>query len=43
MVVLEKLEVRNFRKLNLSLSFPQGMLIIKGPNEAGKSTILEAI
>ncbi|RLE65237.1 MAG: hypothetical protein DRJ38_04135 [Thermoprotei archaeon] len=43
MVVLEKLEVRNFRKLNLSITFPKGMLIIKGPNEAGKSTVLEAI
>jgi len=43
LVVLEKLEARNFRKLDLTIEFPKGMLIIKGPNEAGKSTILEAI
>ncbi len=43
MVVLNRLEAQNFRKLNLTLDFPEGMLIIKGPNEAGKSTILEAI
>ncbi|MCD6164343.1 MAG: AAA family ATPase, partial [Candidatus Odinarchaeota archaeon] len=43
MVILNRLEAHNFRKLNITLDFPQGMLIIKGPNEAGKSTILEAI
>ena len=44
MVVLKRIEVRNFRKLNLQLDFPsEGVLIIKGPNESGKSTILEAV
>ena len=43
MVVLERLEVEKFRKLDLTLEFPEGMMIIKGPNEAGKSTILEAV
>ena len=43
MVILNSLEAHNFRKLNITLDFPQGMLIIKGPNEAGKSTILEAV
>lgn len=43
MVTLKRLTVRNFRKLNLNIEFPQGILIIRGPNEAGKSTILEAV
>lgn len=43
MVILEKLEVINFRKLNLILDFPNGVLVIKGPNESGKSTILESV
>jgi len=43
MVILNRLEAHNFRKLNITLDFPQGMLIVKGPNEAGKSTILEAV
>ena len=44
MVVLVKLEARKFRKLDLEIEFPkEGVLVIKGPNEAGKSTVLEAI
>jgi len=43
MVRLLNLSVRNFRKLNISIDFPQGILVITGPNESGKSTILEAI
>ena len=44
MVVLKRIEVRNFRKLNLQLDFSsEGVLIIRGPNESGKSTILEAV
>jgi len=43
MIRLLNLSVRNFRKLNISIDFPQGILVITGPNESGKSTILEAI
>ena len=43
MVVLKSLSARNFRKLNIDMHFPNGALIIRGPNESGKSTILEAI
>ncbi|MGQ4895129.1 MAG: AAA family ATPase [Candidatus Njordarchaeia archaeon] len=43
MVVLKSLSARNFRKLNIDMHFPNGVLIIRGPNESGKSTILEAI
>ena len=32
MVVLERLEVEKFRKLDLTLEFPEGMMVIKGPN-----------
>ncbi|MEM2897258.1 MAG: AAA family ATPase [Candidatus Bathyarchaeia archaeon] len=44
MVKLLALKAINFKKLNLdSLKFPDGILLIVGENEAGKSTILEAI
>ena len=44
MVILKSIEIENFRRIrNLSLEFPEGVIIIKGPNEAGKSTILEAV
>lgn len=42
-MIIERLEARNFRKLNVELDIPRGVLLIMGPNEAGKSTILEAI
>lgn len=45
MVTLLSLRAVNFRRLNIQepLTFPKGLIIIKGRNEAGKSTILEAI
>lgn len=44
MVILKSIEIENFRRIRrLSLEFPEGVIIIKGPNEAGKSTILEAV
>lgn len=40
-----RIEIENFRGLkNLALDFPdKGPLVIVGPNNAGKSTILDAI
>ncbi|MCI4439307.1 AAA family ATPase [archaeon] len=44
MVVLRKLKVRNFRKLiDVEISFENGLTVLVGENEAGKSTIIEAI
>lgn len=43
MVILKRLIARNFRKLDLEIDFHEGIYIIRGPNEAGKSTILEAV
>jgi len=45
MVTIISLKATNFRRLNFRepLSFPRGLTIIRGRNEAGKSTILEAI
>lgn len=41
--MLKKLELRNFRKhTDLSIEFGNGLNVIRGSNEAGKSTILEA-
>lgn len=44
MVVLVSLRAVNFRRLNIRepLQFPKGLVIIRGRNEAGKSTLLEA-
>uniref|UniRef100_A0A7C1GMY1 SMC family ATPase n=1 Tax=Thermofilum adornatum TaxID=1365176 RepID=A0A7C1GMY1_9CREN len=45
MVTIISLKANNFRRLNFKdpLYFPKGLSIIRGRNEAGKSTILEAI
>jgi len=45
MVTIISLKANNFRRLNFKdpLYFPKGLTIIRGRNEAGKSTILEAI
>ena len=45
MVKIVSLRAENFRRLNLKnpLTLPEGFVIIRGRNEAGKSTILEAI
>lgn len=45
MVRVVSLRAENFRRLNLAepLEFPGRLVIIRGRNEAGKSTILEAI
>ncbi|MEM4853435.1 MAG: SMC family ATPase [Thermofilum sp.] len=45
MVKLVSLKAENFRRLSLKepLEFPDGLVVIRGRNEAGKSTILEAI
>ncbi|MFX1301608.1 MAG: AAA family ATPase, partial [Promethearchaeota archaeon] len=43
MVVLRHLETRNFKHLDVDMTFPQGILAISGPNESGKSSIFEAI
>ncbi len=43
MVILRQLETRDFKHLDLAITFPQGILAISGPNESGKSSIFEAI
>jgi len=45
LVKLVSLKAENFRRVNLRepLEFPDGLVVIQGRNEAGKSTILEAI
>lgn len=43
MVVLRQLETRDFKHLDVDMTFPQGILAISGPNESGKSSIFEAI
>jgi len=45
MVTITSLRAINFRRLNFKdpIYFPKGLTIIKGRNEAGKSTVLEAI
>jgi len=44
-VRLVSLYARNFKKLKLDepISFPEGITLISGLNESGKSTILDAI
>jgi len=45
MIKLVSLKLRNFKQYEIaSLNFPdQGRILIKGRNEAGKSSIFEAI
>jgi exonuclease SbcC len=43
MVVLNQLVARDFKHLDIDITFPQGILAISGPNESGKSSIFEAI
>src|SRR5579859_8118183 len=45
MIILKHLTVERFRLLReLNLHFPQrGSILIQGPNEAGKSALLESI
>ncbi len=45
MIILKHLKVEQFRSLrDIDLHFPQrGSILITGPNEAGKSTLLESI
>ncbi len=45
MIILKHLKVEQFRSLrDIDLHFPQrGSMLITGPNEAGKSTLLESI
>src|SRR5437660_11992202 len=45
MIILKHLTVERFRLLReLNLHFPQrGSILIQGPNEAGKSSLLESI
>lgn len=45
MVRIVSLRAENFRRLNFSepLKFPSGLIVIRGSNEAGKSTIIEAV
>uniref|UniRef100_A0A7C3WWB3 SMC family ATPase n=1 Tax=Thermofilum pendens TaxID=2269 RepID=A0A7C3WWB3_THEPE len=45
MVRIVSLKAENFRRLNLQepVQFPNGLVVIRGRNEAGKSTILEAV
>ena len=43
-MLLEKLQLKNFKRFkDLSLNFVSGINIIKGPNEKGKSTLVDAI
>ncbi len=43
MVILKRLEAQNFKNLKLDMSFPEGVTLIEGLNEAGKSSIIDAI
>jgi len=45
MVKLQSIYIANFKKpiLEEPLAFPEGVTLICGPNESGKSTILDAI
>ena len=45
MVVIESIRAVGFRRLNLDkpLTLERGLSVIRGPNEAGKSTLIEAI
>src|SRR5438477_11148347 len=45
MIILKHLIIEHFRLLHeIDLHFPQrGSILISGPNEAGKSTLLESI
>ncbi len=41
---LQKLHIRNFRKIeDLSLTFPKGLTVIVGENNAGKTAIIDAL
>lgn len=41
---LKKLKIRNFRKIeDLTISFPRGLSVIVGANNAGKTTIIDAL
>ncbi len=44
-MILRRLVVKYWRSLldDLSLSFGEGLTVVSGPNEAGKSTLMEAI
>lgn len=42
--MIKTLQLKNFRQhTNLALSFDQGVTVLRGANEAGKSTVFEAI
>jgi exonuclease SbcC len=43
MVKLRHLVSRNFKHLDVEIDFPDGILAVSGPNESGKSSILEAV
>ena len=41
---LRELEIRNFRKIEaLTVSFPQGLTVLVGENNSGKTTIIDAL
>jgi exonuclease SbcC len=42
-VILRQLIARDFKHLEMDITFPSGILAISGPNESGKSSIFEAI
>ena len=42
--MIKTLQLKNFRQhTDLALSFDQGVTVLRGANEAGKSTVFEAI
>jgi exonuclease SbcC len=43
MVYLHRLIANNFKHLDVDITFPNGILAISGPNESGKSSIIEAL
>lgn len=43
MVMLRQVMTRDFKHLDVDITFPQGILAVSGPNESGKSSIFEAI
>lgn len=43
MVFLHRLLAHDFKHLDVDITFPNGILAISGPNESGKSSIIEAL
>lgn len=43
-MIIKKIKIRDFRNFeNIEMEFPKGIVVLKGPNEAGKSSLLNAL